>query len=120
MFSCLIRKISVKITPECAKHIQKVCNQQEFLRIFVDAGSGCGGFSYKFEVTTEVSPDDHVIEEGLARVVIDTESAKLIEGSEIDFTQSMIRRSFIVKNNPLAEMTCGCGTSFSPKKLTLT
>lgn len=119
MFKYLIRKISVKITQDCAKHLQNICNENELLRVFVDAGSGCGGFSYKFEVTTEVSPDDHIIQEGNAKVVIDAESAKLIEGAEIDFTQSMIRRSFVVKNNPLAEMTCGCGTSFSPKKLTL-
>jgi iron-sulfur cluster assembly accessory protein len=117
MFRYLIRSISIKITPECAKQIQTVCKENEFLRVSVDAGSGCGGFSYKFEVTSESSEDDHVILEGEAKVLIDSESAKLISGAEIDFTQSMIRRSFLVKNNPLAEMTCGCGTSFSPKAL---
>ena len=119
MLRYLIRRISLKITPDCAKHIQTVCKDSEYLRVSVDAGSGCGGFSYKFEVTSEATEDDQVILEGSAKVLIDSESAKLISGAEIDFTQSMIRRSFLVKNNPLAETTCGCGTSFSPKGLKL-
>jgi iron-sulfur cluster assembly accessory protein len=111
----IFRKVSIKVTQDCFQHVAKVCQDQQVLRVGVEPGSGCGGFSYKFEVTEDVAQDDLVFRDCGAAVVIDPESARLMDGAEVDFTKTMIRRAFVVKNNPLAEMTCGCGTSFAPK-----
>ncbi|HVY16229.1 MAG TPA: iron-sulfur cluster assembly accessory protein, partial [Rhodopila sp.] len=47
--------------------------QDTALRIAVLAG-GCSGFQYKFELDDQTQPDDLVIEQGPARVVVDAVS----------------------------------------------
>lgn len=81
------------------------------LRVSVLAG-GCSGFQYRFELDKDVQPDDLVIEQANARVLIDPSSLDLLAGSELDFTDALMGAHFAVKN-PNATSSCGCGTSFS-------
>ena len=81
----------------------------------VEGGAGCGGFIYKFEISKEVLENDLIIDSEGAKLVVDKDSITILDGSTIDFTQELIRRVFIVKENPNADLTCGCGSSFSPK-----
>lgn len=48
-------------------------------------------------------------------MVIDKLSLPYLEGAVIDYKTSMIRSAFTVMENPKAELSCSCGTSFSPK-----
>jgi iron-sulfur cluster assembly accessory protein len=45
-------------------------------------------------------------------VLIDPVSLDFLKGAEIDFTNDLIGAAFKV-NNPNAQSSCGCGTSFS-------
>ncbi len=81
------------------------------LRVAVLAG-GCSGFQYKFELDEQVQPDDLVIQQGPARVVVDSVSLDLLTGSELDYTDNLMGSHFAVRN-PNAKSACGCGTSFS-------
>jgi iron-sulfur cluster assembly accessory protein len=63
---------------------------------------------------TEEAPDsteDAIFD----RLVIDVVSLDMIDGSTIDYEEEMVRKAFVVKENPKAELTCGCGASFSPR-----
>ena len=40
---------------------------------------------------------------------------KLLKGAVIDYSEEMMRSIFYVKENPNAEISCSCKTSFSPK-----
>lgn len=109
------------ITPSCWQRILALQSKKNdpsvyFLRLYVDAG-GCSGFSYKFEIDDALEEDEDKIYNGPqgARVVIDQASLELVKGSTIDFVQEMIKSSFEVKDNPLSESACGCGSSFALK-----
>lgn len=81
------------------------------LRIAV-LGGGCSGFQYRFELDSTIEPDDIVITEGGARVLIDPTSLGLLGGAELDFTDELMGSHFTVRN-PNATSSCGCGSSFS-------
>jgi len=84
------------------------------LRLRVESG-GCGGFSYLFDIVKreEVSGEDMQFEEGGQKVVIDDVSMSFLKDCEIDYHQEMVRSSFRVVKNAMADTSCGCGTSFS-------
>ena len=86
------------------------------LRLAVEGG-GCSGFQYNFALEPETAreDDDCVFERDGASVVIDEGSLGFVRGSTIDFSESMVRSSFVVANNPLSESACGCGSSFALK-----
>ena len=82
------------------------------LRVSVEGG-GCSGFSYKFDLTDRgPNPDDQVIERAGGTIYVDPVSAMYMGGSQIDYVEDFIGKSFQV-SNPNATANCGCGTSFS-------
>jgi len=48
-----------------------------------------------------------------AQLVVDEVSLSFLEECEIDYVEEMIRSSFQVVKNKLADSKCGCGSSFS-------
>ena len=81
------------------------------LRVAVKSG-GCSGFNYDMYFDSEIAPDDIVRTFGEVSVVVDAESAELLTGSTLDFTDSLQGAGFHI-TNPNATRTCGCGNSFS-------
>ena len=63
-----------------------------------------------------VADDESIFERDDSRVVVDAISMDFVRGSTVDFTEELIRRSFVVMNNPNTESGCGCGTSFAVKE----
>ncbi len=81
------------------------------LRVFV-VGGGCSGFQYGMALAREIEDDDFVIEQNGVRLVVDPESAVLLQGAEIDYVDDLMRAGFTIYN-PNAVRTCACGQSFS-------
>ncbi|MDE2583199.1 MAG: iron-sulfur cluster assembly accessory protein [Rhodospirillales bacterium] len=81
------------------------------LRVAVLAG-GCSGFQYRFDLDHAPQPDDLVIAQGAAKVVVDPASLDLLAGAELDYTDELMGSHFAVRN-PNAKSACGCGTSFA-------
>ena len=80
------------------------------LRVAVRPG-GCSGFSYEMFFDSDVADDDNVQQYGDVRVVVDPSSAVMLEGATLDFKDGL--ESGFSINNPNAQRTCGCGSSFS-------
>jgi iron-sulfur cluster insertion protein len=81
------------------------------LRVFVKGG-GCHGYQYGMSFESKMSEDDTLIEKGNVKVIMDSQSAPLLTGTEIDYVESIQGSGFAIKN-PQAKTTCGCGSSFS-------
>lgn len=80
------------------------------LRIGVKGG-GCSGYSYILGFDDKKDADQEYEVNGV-KVYIDKTHAIYLLGIEIDFEQDLNNRGFSF-NNPNADETCGCGTSFS-------
>ena len=104
----------VTVSARAAKRIAEILKAEAspaMLRIAV-TGGGCSGFQYNFALDEARADDDLVIERDGAVVLIDPMSLDFLKGSEIDFVDDLIGASFKI-NNPNAQSSCGCGTSFS-------
>lgn len=80
------------------------------LRVLVRPG-GCSGFEYGMALERNPRPDDSVGEFDGIKVVIDPRSLPYVDGSTIDYVDSLMGGGFAI-NNPNAVSTCGCGQSF--------
>src|SRR3546814_10899088 len=103
---------SIRLTPAAAARVAKIAARQSapaILRLSVEGG-GCAGFSYKFGLATAPEADDLVTETDGVKLVIDPTSLDLLDGSEVDFSESLGGAAFQVRN-PNAASGCGCGRS---------
>jgi iron-sulfur cluster assembly accessory protein len=105
---------AIELTENAARRIAEILRSEPagaFLRIGVDGG-GCSGFTYTYNISTEPSSGDLVIERDGALVAIDPVSLDLLRGSKIDFIDDLMGRMFKI-DNPAATASCGCGSSFA-------
>ena len=80
------------------------------LRVYVYSG-GCSGYRYGMMLEDQPTADDNVLHANGVRVYIDNNSVPLIQGSQIDYVDTLMGAGFTV-NNPNAVSGCGCGSSF--------
>jgi len=105
---------TITLTPNAAKRVAWIAARQDkpaILRLAVDGG-GCAGFTYKFELAPAIEGDDNVTETDGVKLVIDSMSLELLNGSAVDFVEDLSGAAFRV-TNPNAQSGCGCGSSFS-------
>jgi len=86
-------------------------NAELKLRVFV-TGGGCAGFQYGFTFDELVAEDDAIIEKDGVQLVVDSMSYSYLVGGTVDYVEGLEGSRFIV-DNPNAETTCGCGSSFA-------
>ncbi|HEV2651566.1 MAG TPA: iron-sulfur cluster insertion protein ErpA [Rhizomicrobium sp.] len=106
--------LPVTVSASAAKRIAAILKAEPeatMLRLAV-TGGGCSGFQYNFALDDHRMDDDLVLERDGAVVLIDPVSLDFLKGAEIDFSNDLIGAAFKV-NNPNAQSSCGCGTSFS-------
>jgi len=104
----------VTLTDIAANKVRGFLSSQESegevgLRVGV-RGGGCSGFQYALALD-ERRDEDHVFEYEGIRLIVDPASLRYVDGSEVDFTESMMGSGFEV-NNPNVTAPCGCGSSF--------
>ena len=74
--------------------------------------TGCSGFAYVVNYADEIHAGDAVFEVRGVRVVVDSASLPLIDGTSVDFVKQGLNEAFKFQN-PKAKGECGCGESFS-------
>ncbi len=106
----------VTLTDSAVEQLTKLIAEEQgsdalALRVAVKPG-GCSGYSYDMYFDSEIEEDDIVRTFGSVKVVVDAESASLIEGATLDYSGGLQGAGFHI-TNPNATRTCGCGSSFS-------
>lgn len=104
----------VTISPGAEQKIRELIKDEQDavgLRVYV-RGGGCHGYQYGMAFETKIGEDDSVIEKGDIKVIMDSQSAPLLSGAEVDYVDSLQGSGFAIKN-PQVKTTCGCGSSFS-------
>lgn len=81
------------------------------LRVGVKAG-GCSGLNYVLELVESPEDNDRVFTQHEVRIYCDPKSYLYLNGTQIDFEQTMMGGGFKF-SNPNAKRSCGCGTSFA-------
>lgn len=75
--------------------------------------SGCAGYAYDMYFDSVIDSTDIVNTVDGVRVVVDAQSALMVEGATIDFNDSGLGGAGFAIDNPSASGGCGCGKSFS-------
>jgi iron-sulfur cluster assembly protein len=106
--------MSVSLTPAAAERVQSFLAKRGHgvgLRLGVRK-TGCSGFAYVVSYADEIGDADVVFEVRGVRVIVDGESLRYVDGTEIDFTRHGLNEAFKFRN-PNVRGECGCGESFS-------
>lgn len=110
-----VEEKTIHVTPKAVAKIKEALAKQGAgaagLRLGV-VGGGCSGLSYLFRYDPKARPADHVFEFDGVKIFIDPKSMVYLNGLTLDYKESLMYSGFVF-NNPNAQKTCGCGTSFS-------
>tara|TARA_R100000008_G_C3579919_1_gene167777 strand:- start:459 stop:779 length:321 start_codon:yes stop_codon:yes gene_type:complete len=104
----------IQLTPKAVEQLITALELDEYVRIGVQGG-GCAGMSYAIE--PQVTGEDEIDEEDIlldipgVKIYVDPYSAELLKNTVVDYVFTLQQQGFVF-NNPDANMTCGCGSSF--------
>ena len=105
----------IEFTPKGAEKVHEFLAAQAAdtssagLRVGV-RGGGCSGFQYQLAFDDQHDGDAIFEDQGL-RILVDAQSLPYVDGSMIDYVESLQGAGFQV-NNPNVVAACGCGSSF--------
>jgi len=105
----------ISITDKGAEKVHEFLGSQQAqeslagLRVGV-RGGGCSGFQYQLAFD-ERRDDDVVFESHGLKLLVDSAALQYVEGSTIDYEESLQGAGFKVEN-PNVVAACGCGSSF--------
>jgi len=106
--------MSVSLTPSAAERVRSFLDKRGRgvgLRLGVKK-TGCSGFAYVVNYADEVAAGDVVFEDRGVKVIVDAESLRYVDGTEIDFVRQGLNEAFKFRN-PNVRGECGCGESFN-------
>ena len=108
--------MAIALTERAASEVKRYKDENKiepdaFLRVGAAAG-GCSGYSYQleFDKAFDSEKDDKYDCHGV-NVVVDKKSQLLLDGTTIDWYESLEQSGFTFQN-PNVTKACGCGSSF--------
>jgi iron-sulfur cluster assembly protein len=104
----------IKITNSALEQFSKHLSQRDGtlgVRLGIRS-SGCSGFAYVLEFVDTPTADDTIVKAGDINIVVDSKSAIVLDGTELDYTRQGLNEGFEF-NNPNVKAECGCGESFT-------
>ena len=109
----------INLTEAAAYEVKDMLKQNDmsdgYLKIKVNGG-GCTGLTYGMSAEAEPGDNDEVYEFHGLKVLVDKMDIPVLQGTTIDFKQSLMGGGFQI-DNPNAIASCGCGSSFRTAKV---
>lgn len=106
--------MTISLTPSAAERVKNFLQNRGRgvgLRLGVKA-TGCSGYAYVVNYADEVRDNDLVFENQGVKVIVDKDSLRYIDGTEVDFVKEGLNEAFKFRN-PNIKGECGCGESFT-------
>lgn len=104
----------VNLTEAAVLKIRALINQEGRddlrLRLAVQSG-GCAGLRYEMYFDERVLDGDAIVDFDGVEVIVDRKSVPFVDGSNIDFEDTIHKQGFQI-DNPNAAGSCACGDSF--------
>jgi iron-sulfur cluster assembly accessory protein len=109
----------ITVTEAANSKIKEIMKEQgeenTALRVIV-TGQGCSGPQYMMTLDNETQTDDQTFESSGLKIVVDPDTASVLEGSQIDYLVGIEKSGFVI-SNPTFKMegggggcgSCGCG-----------
>ncbi|WP_436855263.1 HesB/IscA family protein [Staphylococcus caeli] len=108
----------IDMTESAAYEVKDMLQQngmpEGYLKVKVNGG-GCTGLTYGMSAEETPGENDEVIEFYGLKVLVDKYDKPVLNGTTIDFKQSLMGGGFQI-DNPNAIASCGCGSSFRTAK----
>ena len=107
--------LTITISSDAVSHIRqfgKIDGKEKAnLRVGVKGG-GCSGLTYVLELADKPNENEKVINENGLELYVDKKSYIFLAGTILEYQGGLNGKGFVF-NNPNAQTSCGCGTSFS-------
>ena len=101
----------ISFTDKAVTRLKAVLAADEVVRGAVQGG-GCSGMSYALVIENEIDEEDLKVQYENIIIYVDPYSAEILTDTVVDFVSTLQKEGFTF-NNPNANTTCGCGSSFS-------
>ena len=92
----------VEVTPLASEKLERVLEEEghkgALLRVMVSPGPH-GGFQYMLGIEDKAGENDFVIDAEGVQVLVDAESAPLVEGAQIDYVEGLMRSGFVISKS---------------------
>ncbi len=105
----------VTLTPLAIDKLKAVMEEQgkvdSALRVLlVPMGQGV---QYMMSLDKEVTENDITLHQDGVRILVDRDSAPLLEGTTIDYHEDLMRSGFVIDNPNMQKTGCACGGNCS-------
>ena len=106
-------KSIITLTPKAITKVQDILSKEQsetpMLRVLAMPSPG-GNIQYMFSVEETSAENDKIFEFEKVKVLVDENSIDVLQGSEIDYIDSIMRSGFVI-SNPNNTASCACGGS---------
>ena len=104
----------ITLTDKAALKVREILHgenrPESALRVGIKGG-GCSGFTYTLNFDDTTDETDQVFEDKGIKIVVDAKSFIYLSGTELDYSEGLTGAGFVFQN-PNANRSCGCGSSF--------
>lgn len=103
----------ISLTEAAQDQINELCKSNSSYAVGLNVkGGGCAGFEYDWSLLSQdqIEDNDEVIDTGLGKLAIGSQSVMFLFGSTLDYKKDIIGSMFDIQN-PNAQSSCGCGVS---------